>query len=211
MGRKPTDNEPFLRASPGERGLALRPMLTRGTGGERVGTIKWRNWLILRHHQNGTRVAAPSKTVDAASSHHPPASRRQRAGAPTHLLVESGNSATTVPARGAKMPAGGTEGSGSRVVKCRTVMGRTGPRLPGEAARTDRGRTRRRKQMTVGVLYVLLVRFAVGNDQSARSKYCGPTGKRSAGKLACSVWSGGKVARPYLSLLSGFLQRARGS
>ena len=55
--------------------------------------------------------------------------------------------------------------------------------------------------MTVGVLYVLLVRFAVGNDQSARSKYCGPTGKRSAGKLACSVWSGGKAVRPYLSLL----------
>ena len=100
------------------------------------------------------------------------------------------------------MPARGTEGSGSRVVKCRTVMGRTGPRLPGEAARTDRGRTRRRKQMTVGVLYVLLVRFAVGNDQSARSKYCGPTGKRSAGKLACSVWSGGKAVKPYLSLPS---------
>jgi hypothetical protein len=45
-----------------------------------------------------------------------------------------------------------------------------------------------------------LVRPAVGDDKSARSKYCGPTGKRSAGKLACSVWSGGKAARPYLSL-----------
>ena len=148
-----------------------------------------------------------SKSACADGFHDPPASRRQRAGAPTHLLVESGNSATTVPARGAKMPARGTEGSGSRVVKCRTVMGRTGRRLPGEAARTDRGRTRRRKQMTVGVLYVLLVRFAVGNDKSARSKYCGPTGKRSAGNkrsarggLACSVWSGGKAVRPYLSL-----------
>ena len=64
--------------------------------------------------------------------------------------------------------------------------------------------------MTVGVLYVLLVRFAVGNDKSARSKYCGPTGKRSAGKLACSVWSGGKAARPYLSLLYTLLRRARG-
>ena len=59
--------------------------------------------------------------------------------------------------------------------------------------------------MTVGV--VLLVRFAVGNDKSARSKYVGLTGKRSAGNkrserggLACSVWSGGKAARPYLSL-----------
>ena len=35
----------------------------------------------------------------------------------------------------------------------------------------------------------------------AQSESCGPTGKRSAGKLACSVWSGGKAARPYLSLL----------
>jgi hypothetical protein len=59
--------------------------------------------------------------------------------------------------------------------------------------------------MTVGVLYVLLVRFAVGNDKSARSKYCGPTGKRSAGKLACSVWSGGKAVRPYLSLFEVIL------
>jgi hypothetical protein len=53
-----------------------------------------------------------------------------------------------------------------------------------------------------------LVRSAVGNDESARSKYLGPTGKRSAGNkrsarggLACSVWSGGKAVRPYLSLL----------
>jgi len=49
-----------------------------------------------------------------------------------------------------------------------------------------------------------LVRFTVGNDKSARSKYYGPTGKRSAGKLACSVWSGGKAVRPYLSLLKSF-------
>jgi hypothetical protein len=63
--------------------------------------------------------------------------------------------------------------------------------------------------MTVGVLYVLLVRFAVGNDKSARSKYSGPTGKRSAGKLACSVWSGGKVARPYLSLFAGWMRPDR--
>jgi hypothetical protein len=54
---------------------------------------------------------------------------------------------------------------------------------------------------------VPLVRSTVGNDKSARSKYCGPTGKRSAGNkrsarggLACSVWSGGKAERPYLSL-----------
>ena len=46
-----------------------------------------------------------------------------------------------------------------------------------------------------------LVRPAVGDDQSARSKYYGPTGKPRAGKLACAVWSGGKAVRPYLSLL----------
>jgi hypothetical protein len=52
---------------------------------------------------------------------------------------------------------------------------------------------------------VRLVRPAVGNDQSARSNYSGPTGKRSAGKLACSVWSGGKTVRSYLSLQKGAL------
>ena len=30
------------------------------------------------------------------------------------------------------------------------------------------------------------------------------TGKRSVGKLACCVWTGGKAARPYLSVLSSF-------
>ena len=49
-----------------------------------------------------------------------------------------------------------------------------------------------------------LVRPTVGDDKSARSKYYGPTGKRSAGKLACSVWIGGKAARPYLSLLIAY-------
>ena len=59
--------------------------------------------------------------------------------------------------------------------------------------------------------FVRLVRFTVGNDKSARYEYDGPTGKRSAGKLACSVWSGGKAVRPYLSLFEKHLQRARGS
>ena len=44
------------------------------------------------------------------------------------------------------------------------------------------------------------MRSTVGNDKFAQSESCGPTGKRSAGKLACSVWSGGKAVRPYLSL-----------
>ena len=45
-----------------------------------------------------------------------------------------------------------------------------------------------------------LVRLSVGNDESALPESTGPTGKRSAGKLACSVWSGGKAVKPYLSL-----------
>src|SRR5262245_7161716 len=45
-----------------------------------------------------------------------------------------------------------------------------------------------------------LVQLSVGNDESALPESTGPTGKRSARKRACSVWSGGKAARPYLSL-----------
>ena len=45
-----------------------------------------------------------------------------------------------------------------------------------------------------------LVRRAVGNDKSSQSKYDGPTGKPCAGKLARTVWSGGKTVRSYLSL-----------
>ena len=130
-GQKPANNGPNLRASPGERGQILCPMLTRETCVESVVTIEWRNWLILRHDQNGTRVAAMSKSACADGSHYPPASSRQLRGAITHLFVESGNSDTTLPARDAKMPACGTEGRGSIVVKCRTVMGRTRRRLPG--------------------------------------------------------------------------------
>ena len=52
--------------------------------------------------------------------------------------------------------------------------------------------------MTAGL--GLLVRLAVGNDQSARTEWLGLTGKRRAGKLACAVWNGGKAVKPYLSL-----------
>jgi hypothetical protein len=53
-----------------------------------------------------------------------------------------------------------------------------------------------------------LVRLAVGNDKSSQSKYDGPTGKPCAGKLARTVWSGGKTVRSYLSLLKAILCRA---
>ena len=45
-----------------------------------------------------------------------------------------------------------------------------------------------------------LVHLSVGNDESALPESTGPTGKRSARKRACSVWSGGKAVKPYLSL-----------
>ena len=50
-----------------------------------------------------------------------------------------------------------------------------------------------------------LVRLAVGNDKSSQSKYDGPTGKPCAGKLARTVWSGGKTVRSYLSLFEVIL------
>jgi hypothetical protein len=42
---------------------------------------------------------------------------------------------------------------------------------------------------------------------SALSEYTGPTGKRSAVKVARSVWNGGKAAKPYLSLPSALAPR----
>ncbi len=38
--------------------------------------------------------------------------------------------------------------------------------------------------------------------ESALREYVDPTGKRSAVKVACCVWKGGKAVRPYLSLLT---------
>ena len=47
-----------------------------------------------------------------------------------------------------------------------------------------------------------LVHLSVSIGESALPESTGPTGKRSARKRACSVWSGGKAAKPYLSLPS---------
>ena len=44
------------------------------------------------------------------------------------------------------------------------------------------------------------MRPLVGNDKSALGQYRSRTGKRGAVKAACHVWSGGKAAKPYLSL-----------
>jgi len=43
----------------------------------------------------------------------------------------------------------------------------------------------------------------VGNHESALREYGDPTGKRSAVKVACCVWGGGKAATPYLSRQNG--------
>ncbi len=44
------------------------------------------------------------------------------------------------------------------------------------------------------------MRLPMGNHESALCEYLDPTGKRSAVKVACCVWSRGKIARSYLSL-----------
>src|SRR5215510_5019056 len=48
-----------------------------------------------------------------------------------------------------------------------------------------------------------LVHLSAAQGESALPESTGPTGKRSARKRACSVWSGGKAAKPYLSLPEG--------
>ena len=45
-----------------------------------------------------------------------------------------------------------------------------------------------------------LVHRSAAYGASALPASTGPTGKRRARKRACSVWSGGKAAKPYLSL-----------
>ena len=93
-GRKPTDNEPVLRARSGERGQVLRPMLTRETCVESVVTIKWRNWLILRHDQNGTRMAA---TIKSAAQTVPNILRRQAGSYGALPHISNWNEGTPLP------------------------------------------------------------------------------------------------------------------
>jgi len=42
------------------------------------------------------------------------------------------------------------------------------------------------------------VRLSEDDFESALSEYIGPTGKRSAVKITCSVWSRRKAEKPYL-------------
>ena len=52
--------------------------------------------------------------------------------------------------------------------------------------------------------------FSAAHGESALPESTGPTGKRSARKRACSVWSGGKAAKPYLSLPIYTYSRSQG-
>jgi hypothetical protein len=93
-GQKPADNGPNLRASPGERGQILCPMLTRETCVESVVTIEWRNWLILRHDQNGTRMAA---TIKSAAQTVPNILRRQAGSYGALPHISDWNEGTPTP------------------------------------------------------------------------------------------------------------------
>jgi hypothetical protein len=95
------------------------------------------------------------------------------------------------------MPACDVEGGGGVGAKCLAVITRTWcrsvraslpKRKPAEAERkADDGPVR-------------LVHLSVSTGESALPESIGPTGKRNARKRACSVWSGGKAVKPYLSL-----------
>src|SRR6516164_755847 len=177
-------------------GRPLRPRLTR------------RNLRKRRHRRQGHMAETPGPPWESggqAGSPLPPglsllrsASRRQRRVASTSLLTALGTSHTVYPMGGdATRPAYGREDGGSvgaqrLAVRARTwgrsVRGSLSKGKPTEAERKAEAGPQR------------LVHLAVGNDASALPESTGPTGKRRARKRACSVWSGGKAAKPYLSL-----------
>ena len=187
-------------------GRPLRPRLTR------------RNLRKRRHRRQGHMAETPGPPWESggqAGSPLPPglsllrsASRRQRRVASTSLLTALGTSHTVYPMGGdATRPAYGREDGGSvgaqrLAVRARTwgrsVRGSLSKGKPTEAERKAEAGPQR------------LVHLAVGNDASALPESTGPTGKRRARKRACSVWSGGKAARPYLSLPSGNRRSYRG-
>jgi hypothetical protein len=134
-----------------------------------------------------------------------PNSLRRKAGsygALSHISTWNQGTPTPLYPKGRETASvwnGGRRRRSSQMPGCNgqdTVKVRQGKRYKMHA--NGRGKECRWRQV------LLLVRLAVSNDQSARAESYRPTGKRSAGKLACSVWSGGKVVRPYLSLLESW-------
>ena len=125
----------------------------------------------------------------AAGGDPPPAPDRRG------LRSAGGGSASATPPE----PARRARPAPRRVWACRPNKARWYTRCPQPFSKPN-GLTPLSDPLLVGP-QALLVRRSVGNDESARAQYLGPTGKRGAGKLARPVWSGGKAVRPYLSLL----------
>jgi hypothetical protein len=67
-----------------------------------------------------------------------PGVKQAATGSREHVHTELGNSDTASPARGARMPARGTEGGGGVVVKCQPVTGWTGRRSARKATDLSR-------------------------------------------------------------------------
>ena len=95
------------------------------------------------------------------------------------------------------MPAYGLEDGGGVVAQCLAVMARTWGRAV-RVSLSKRKSTDIERKADDGPSR--LVHLSVGNGESALPESTGPTGKRRARKRACSVWSGGKAVKPYLSL-----------
>jgi hypothetical protein len=111
---------------------------------------------------------------------------------------ESRNTYAPLPAREAKMPAWGQVGGGGVVVKGPSVMGGTRRRSARENHVQTQKEINGREKVDAGNRNRNRPRRK-SNRRRANHKVS--AGKRNAGKLARSVWKGGKAARPYLSLL----------
>ena len=111
---------------------------------------------------------------------------------------ESRNTYAPFPAREAKMPAWGQVDGGGVVVKCLPVMGGTRRRSARESRMNTQRETHGREKVDAGNRNRNRPHRKVNQPRADNEA---STGKRNAGKLARSVWKGGKAERPYLSLL----------
>ncbi len=98
------------------------------------------------------------------------------------------------------MPACGREDGGGVVVKCSFVMEET-RRRSARVSPKKRGIRSKLGNADDGGFSTGASWDDLTNRQLTTWEYLDPTGKPDAEKLACPVWSGGKVERPYLSLL----------
>jgi len=162
-----------------------------------------------------------------------PSSARRKAGSYGLLSLldgKSGNSHTASPERDARMPACGREGGGGVVAEHLAVMARTWRRSARERHLTRGTMDGLRKAddgLSSGILFsstvgvatqqvVLCLDWCASTGQpestpsNARTRpVTSSTGKRSAVKVACCVWTGGKDVSPYLSVLRVKLYQKR--